>query len=71
MDAPEHLIRQAEEAERLAALISYRIDKLRLLDQAAALRARAAAKTAGAKRQDRPSPAGEVPLRPGSGRRAP
>ncbi|CAN7622310.1 hypothetical protein LJR219_004802 [Phenylobacterium sp. LjRoot219] len=38
----DELIHQAEAAERLADLVSYRADKDRLLDQAATLRRRAA-----------------------------
>lgn len=39
----DEMIREAEAAERLAELVSYRPDKERLLRQAADLRARAAA----------------------------
>lgn len=41
MKSREELIEEAEEAERLAALVSYRPDKQRLLKRAAELRRQA------------------------------
>jgi hypothetical protein len=43
MKSREELIEEAEEAERLAALVSYRPDKQRLLEKAAELRRQAEA----------------------------
>ncbi len=57
MAAEDDLIREAEEAERLASLVSYRADKERLLRQAASLRARAAALR---RRDGDPPPNGEA-----------
>jgi len=42
MGSPEDLLKQAEAAEQLAAMVSYAPDKRRLQQQAQELRARAA-----------------------------
>ena len=55
MKSPEDLLRDAEEAERLAALVSYAPDKRRLLEKAAELReqAKAAAEAPGKRTRPR------------------
>jgi hypothetical protein len=56
MKSREDLIEEAEEAERLAALVSYRPDKQRLLEKAAELRRAAQDAPARADLKRGPSP---------------